>query len=365
MARAPRSRNLEVTLEIVAGKAKGVETGKSLEKTTMTFERAIAEFGTYLTAQRGFSAHTRRAYCRDVSQFATHFGVDRSPSDVSDEDLREFLGGLHAERHPATLGRKLSSLRAFFRFLRCEKGQGLDPAHNLPAPKIPKRLPRPLAIDDCEVLLNFERAAEPPLVTSAVHPRWLRDRAIVELLYGAGMRVSELTSLDIEDLDLIRSEVRIFGKGSKERIVPLPSLVCEVLREYCSSSACLRQGALFRALRARKGEAPRRLAARDIARILETRAKAAGLTEHVHPHRLRHSYATHLLDMGADLREIQELLGHATLSTTQRYTAVSVQRLLEVYDRAHPRASHTSLFERPATSETGGASEQSHFRKTS
>lgn len=318
----------------------------------MTFEQAIAEFGTYLTAQRGFSAHTRRAYCRDVSQFATHFGVDRSPSEVVAEDLRVFLGELHGVRHPATLRRKLSSLRTFFQFLRREKNQTLDPARSLPAPKIPKRLPRPLAIDDCEALLNFERANQPPPAGDTAHSRCLRDRAIVELLYGAGMRVGELVILNVEDLDLTRGEVRIFGKGSKERIVPLPSLVCEVLREYCASPACLRRGALFRALRARRGEAPRRLAPRDIARILEARAKAAGLLEHVHPHRLRHSYATHLLDMGADLREIQELLGHATLSTTQRYTAVSVQRLLEVYDRAHPRANRTPLFERPAASET-------------
>lgn len=318
----------------------------------MNFEQAVAEFGTYLTSQRGFSAHTRRAYCRDVLQFAAHLGDAISPQAVEAEHLREFLGELHASAHPATLSRKLSSLRAFFQFLRREKNQEFDPTRGLPAPKIPKRLPRPLAIDDCEALLNFDRQAAPPAAEeSAAFARWLRDRAIVELLYGAGIRVSELTNLDVEDLDLTRSEVRIFGKGSKERIVPLPSLVCEMLREYCASPVCLPQGALFRALRARKGEAPRRLAPRDIARILEVRARAAGLLEHVHPHRLRHSYATHLLDMGADLREIQELLGHATLSTTQRYTAVSVQRLLEVYDRAHPRANRAGVFERPALAE--------------
>lgn len=319
----------------------------------MNFEQAIAEFGTYLTAQRGFSVHTRRAYCRDVLQFATHFGVERTPQEVSIENLREFLGELHSVRHPATLSRKLSSLRAFFQFLRREKDQPLDPTRGLPAPKIPKRLPRPLAVDDCEALLNFDRAAPSPSDENrAEFSRWLRDRAIVELLYGAGVRVSELTTLDIENLNLARSEVRVFGKGSKERIVPLPSLVCEVLREYLASLVRPSEtGALFRALRARKGEEPRRLSPRDIARILEARARAAGLIEHVHPHRLRHSYATHLLDMGADLREIQELLGHATLSTTQRYTAVSVQRLLEVYERAHPRANRMPVFERPASEE--------------
>lgn len=316
----------------------------------MNFQQAIAEFETYLTAQRGFSLHTRRAYGRDVLQFATHFGVERAPQEVSIEDLREFFGRLHSVRHPATLSRKLSSLRAFFQFLRHEKEQMLDPTSGLPAPKIPKRLSRPLAVDDCKALLDFDRgAASPSAEDRAEFSRWLRDRAIVELLYGAGMRVSELTALNIENLNLARSEVRVFGKGSKERIVPLPSLVCEVLREYLAIRLRSSEtGALFRALRARRGEEPRRLSSRDIARLLEARARAAGLTEHVHPHRLRHSYATHLLDMGADLREIQEILGHATLSTTQRYTAVSVQRLLDVYDRAHPRANRTPVFERPA-----------------
>jgi integrase/recombinase XerC len=147
-------------------------------------------------------------------------------------------------------------------------------------------------------------------------------------------------ALEVRDIDLHRGDVRVWGKGGKERIVPLPAAARNALREYLDQRR--RPGVLaeplFTALRSKKGETPRRLDPRDVRRILRTRADRAGLVDRVHPHRLRHSYATHLLDMGADLRAIQELLGHASLSTTQKYTAVSAERLLEVYDRAHPRA---------------------------
>jgi integrase/recombinase XerC len=168
----------------------------------------------------------------------------------------------------------------------------------------------------------------------------LRDRALVELLYGTGIRIGELVALDVRDLELRAQEIRVLGKGGKERVVPIP----EQARRALATWVDVRRGPglmsepLFISLRARREEKPRRLAAREARRILGERAVRADLAEHVHPHRLRHSYATHLLDMGADLREIQELLGHASLSTTQKYTAVSIEHLRDVYDRAHPRA---------------------------
>jgi integrase/recombinase XerC len=163
---------------------------------------------------------------------------------------------------------------------------------------------------------------------------------MLELLYGAGLRVGELTALDVRDLDLVRGEVRVWGKGGKERVVPLPEAARAALRAYLDRRAApgVLAEPLFPSLRVPRGGKAQRLDVRDVRRRLRKRALAAGLVGPVHPHRLRHSYATHLLDMGADLRAIQELLGHASLSTTQRYTAVSAERLVAVYDRAHPRA---------------------------
>jgi len=170
-------------------------------------------------------------------------------------------------------------------------------------------------------------------------PKELRDHALLELLYGAGLRVGELSALDVRDVDLHRGEVRVMGKGGKERVIPLPGAAREAVAAWLDDRRApgLLAQPLFIALRQRR-DGPRRLGVRDVRRILKQRARLAGLTDRVYPHRLRHSYATHLLDMGADLREIQELLGHSSLSTTEKYTAVSADRLMEVYDRAHPRA---------------------------
>jgi integrase/recombinase XerC len=200
---------------------------------------------------------------------------------------------------------------------------------------VPKRLPKPLAVDDCVALAE----ADPEALREGSGEARLRDRALVELLYGAGLRVGELASLDVRDVDLYRGDVRVLGKGNVERVVPLPQGARTALQQYLAlrSGPGSRGEPLFTALR-KRGGVRARLGVRDVRRILSRRALRAGILERVHPHRLRHSYATHLLDMGADLREIQELLGHASLSTTQKYTAVSMERLAEVYDRAHPRA---------------------------
>jgi integrase/recombinase XerC len=305
----------------------------------VTWEAALRDFELHLRAERALSAHTLRAYLSDVRQFAASAGV--APEAVRSEEVRAFLAERHRRQAPSTLGRKLASLRTFFRFLVREGRREADPCVGLPAPRAPKGLPRPLAVDDCHVLLEGEEVGAGARTEDAPTDVALRDQAMLELLYGAGLRVGELVALDVRDVDLHRGEVRVWGKGDKERIVPIPGVAGEALRAWLDVRS--RPGflgePLFVSLRRKKpGPSPRRLDARDVRRRLGRRALEKGLPDRVHPHRLRHSYATHLLDMGADLRAIQELLGHASLSTTQKYTAVSAERLLAVYDRAHPRA---------------------------
>jgi integrase/recombinase XerC len=315
----------------------------------MSFEAALRSFDLHLRADRNVSPHTRRAYLSDVRQLSVGLS-GRSPASVTRADLTGFLAGLYRRARPATLQRKVAALRSFFRYCAREGLVPADPAAALPAPRARRGLPRPVGVDDCQTLMEADgRAALPPRGPRGLERR-LRDRALVETLYGAGLRVAEAVGLDVRDVDLHQGELRVLGKGGKERVVPLPAAAREALGAYLArrERPGVRAEPLFTSLRGRERAAgaqrarpappPRRLDPRDVRRVLERRARGAGLAERVSPHRLRHSYATHLLDMGADLREIQELLGHASLSTTQRYTAVSAERLLEVYDRAHPRA---------------------------
>lgn len=299
----------------------------------MSWEGALEAWTVHLRAERNLSVHTQRAYLSDLRQFASAVGHDTPPDRVRPEDVRAFLAERHGVLQPATLGRKLAALRGFFGYRVREGLRDADPTAGLPAPRAPRRLPRPLPVDDCQTLA--ERPGDEAGGTLA-----LRDRALVELLYGAGLRVGEAVALDVRDVDLHRGEVRVWGKGGKERVVPLPGAAREALRVWLETRrhAGVLAEPLFTALRRGRDGVPRRLGARDVRRRLRARALEAGIADRVHPHRLRHSYATHLLDMGADLRAIQELLGHASLSTTQKYTAVSAERLLDVYDRAHPRA---------------------------
>ena len=305
----------------------------------MNWARALRAFDGFLRAERNASAHTRRAYLSDLRQLAEAV-PDRGPTEICADDVQSWLATLHRDRSAATLGRKLSSTRAFFRFLMREDQLEVDPTLGLPAPKTPRRLPRPLVVDDCEALMEVQEGPRRRRSSKRGQLSALRNRAIAELLYGTGIRVGELVSLDVRDLDLQRGDLRVMGKGGKERVVPVPGLARDALGAYLETRR--RPGVLaeplFTSLRPRRESAPRRRGERDLRRMLRERGLAAGIAERVHPHRLRHSYATHLLDMGADLREIQELLGHASLSTTQKYTAVSAERLRQVYDRAHPRA---------------------------
>ena len=322
---------------------------------TASWEASLDAFERYLRAERNLSAHTRRAYRSDLSRFAAHF--ERPPGRVSPDDVRGYLADRHGTCAPSTLGRTLAALRAFFRFQVREGERKADPTAGIPSPRQRPSLPSPLPVDDCKVLLDGAASAEAsgPAPNEAADPAGLRDAAMIELLYGAGLRVGELCALDVRDVDLHRGEVRVWGKGGKERVVPLPGAARRALRAWVDHRE--RPGVLgeplFTALRARRGESPRRLDPRDVRRRLRRRASETGIVDRVHPHRLRHSYATHLLDMGADLRAIQDLLGHASLSTTQKYTEVSAQRLIDVYDRAHPRAS-TNRRRRPRPEGSGG-----------
>ena len=319
----------------------------------MKWKDSIEAFDRHLRIERGLSRHTCRAYLADITCLGDFSGSAVGPDQVDPDGVRAWLASLHGARSAATLGRRLAGVRAFFRFLQREEWIALDPTTGIPAPKLPKRTPRPLSVDDCFALADSEVA---PRTQGSEQPRKrlarIRDTAIVELLYGTGIRVGELAALDVRDIDLHRGEVRVLGKGNKERIVPIPVKAREALARWLDERR--RPGVLaeplFTVLRRNREPEPRRLSARDVRRGLERRGRAGGLDDRVHPHRLRHSYATHLLDMGADLREIQELLGHASLSTTQKYTAVSVEHLRQVYDSAHPRAHEAG----PTTGQGGG-----------
>jgi integrase/recombinase XerC len=319
----------------------------------MNFADAARAFDRHLAAERGGSEHTRRAYASDLAQLAAFLGAGAEPARVTPDRVRDFLATLHRTHHPASVARKLAALRAFFRFLVREGEIERDPTAGLRGPKQPRRLPRPLAVDDCQALVEADPVAARARATRRSAPadersrerdaaQRLRDRALLELLYGAGLRVGEAVALDVRDVDLLAREVRVLGKGRKERVVPLPQAARQALGAWLESRRApgYQTEPLFPAL-VSSGRA-RRLGARSVRKILGRRAIAAGVAGRVHPHRLRHSYATHLLDMGADLRSIQELLGHASLSTTQKYTAVSAARLVEVYDKAHPRARRTT-----------------------
>ena len=300
----------------------------------MSFEEDIAGFGRHLRAERGLSDHTCRAYRADVAQLASFLGPGCLPENVSREAIRDWLASLHGTREAATRSRRLAGVRSFFRYLLREERIETDPTQGLPLPKIPRRAPQPLSVDDCWTLAEQDgiQAAHPSEKPQQRRAR-LRDRALIELLYGAGLRVGELVGLDVRDLDLLRGDVRVLGKGGKERIVPLPEGAREALEDWLTERE--RPGLLgeplFVSLRPGPDGSLRRLGARDVRRVLERRARSGGLLDHVHPHKLRHSYATHLLDMGADLREIQELLGHASLSTTQKLSLIHISEPTRPY----------------------------------
>ena len=295
---------------------------------------AIRTFMTFLELERHASHETVRNYVSDLRQFqafmrAEHPGVPTlNPAVVKTESIRAYLHWLDRKREKSTsMARKLASLRSFYRYLQREGMVGLNPAEGIRTPKQPKHLPRVLTKDDAAALMEF------PADQAAGS---LRDRALLEALYSTGARVSELVGINLEDLRASEGLVYLRGKGRKERIVPIGDVALEAIHNYRASlkpSAISHQPSAPVFLNLRGG----RLTTRSVARIVACYSnRLAGGS--VSPHTLRHSFATHLLDEGADLRSIQEMLGHASLSTTQKYTHLATDQLLAVYDKTHPRA---------------------------
>jgi integrase/recombinase XerC len=288
----------------------------------------VPAFLQYLAAERAASPHTLRSYAADLAELQRFLrGVKVASLAAADaRALRAYLAWLHGRGlAKSSIARKLATARSCFRFLARRGFVDANPARQVASPKLPRRLPSFLPKDESKELLDA------PLEDSAAARR---DRALLELLYASGLRVAECCGLDLEDLDRRHGTVRVLGKGGKERVVPVGEAALVALDAYLASPDRRGggPGSLFR--NPRGG----RLTTRSVRSIVRRRARAAGIARRVTPHTLRHTFATHLLGEGADLRLIQELLGHSRLSTTQRYTHVSPEHLMKVYDAAHPRA---------------------------
>lgn len=295
-------------------------------------------FMQYLSLEKGASPRTVDAYAQDLQTYFRFLGLPAQPTAdqccaVQPQQIRAFLADLKRRGYERrTIARKLSALRSFYRFGQRRFDWSVNPLRWLDSPRLPRRLPRFLRQDEVERLLQ---APDPTT------PLGLRDRAVLELLYATGMRLAELEQLDLDDLDASEGTVNVIGKGGKQRWIPVGSAAIAAVGRYLESArpilarrapADRPQPAL---LLSRKG---RRLSRGAIALLLKKHARAAGIMQDVTPHMLRHSFATHLLEGGADLRAIQEMLGHASLSTTQVYTHVQAELLLQTYRSAHPRA---------------------------
>ena len=283
---------------------------------------AVSEFLAHLSEERSYSPHTIRAYRSDLLDF---LAVNPRPLEVTPGDVRSYVGTLvMAGARRSTVSRKLAAIRSFYRFLARRGRIKGGPSQWIPLPRERTRLP--VFLDQGQAAALMELPQGDGLLAC-------RDRAIMELLYGCGLRVSELCSLRVEDVDLIGEQLKVRGKGSRERIVPVGRMAASAVRSY---------------LEARRGEhSPwlvlnqrgQRLTARSVRRLVRDYSRRLpALPEGVSPHALRHSFATHLLEAGADLRAVQELLGHASLATTQRYTHVTLERMRKIYEQAHPRA---------------------------
>lgn len=295
-------------------------------------EQWSAQFLDHLAVERGLSAHTIASYRRDLGRYSS-FLQSQNFADVTEQQIDAFAAHLragdkeHPPLSPTSVARAIVAVRGLHRFVARATGS-VDPAKAVRPPALSKRLPKAITTKEVEAILDAAGIGGTPLA--------LRDRALLELLYGSGARISEVVGLKLGDLDLANATVRLFGKGSKERIVPVGSFAIAAVEQYLVSSrpSLVKRdnGALF--LNANGGA----LSRQGAWLILKAAAGRAGLAERTSPHTLRHSFATHLLDGGADIRVVQELLGHASVTTTQVYTLVTVERLREAYVTAHPRA---------------------------
>jgi len=299
-------------------------------------DRLINRFIEYLATERNFSTHTLRSYRTDLRQFSLYLkgkgfsgNLDKEPF-VDHIMIRSFLGFLHKKNKKSSIARKLASLRSFFKFLDKRGIIKTNPMDVIFIPKQEKYIPTFLTVDEINRLLESPD-------TSQISG--LRDQAILEVLYSSGLRLAELTHMDVDSIDFSLGVVRVLGKGDKERIVPIGEVAMAALKRYMErreelirKKTALGERALFLNYRGK------RLSERSVHKIVRKYAHRCGLLRNISPHSLRHTFATHLLDGGADLRSVQELLGHISLSTTQRYTHISMDRLMEVYDKTHPRS---------------------------
>lgn len=285
-------------------------------------DRYINKFISYLEIEKNYSSHTILNYKKDLEELTAF--IQATPLERVDYlILRRFLAQLRTKNHkPRTIARKLSSLRSFFKFLQKEGLIKNNPTVLLLSPKLDKPLPHFLSEED---MVKF---IESPIKDKRTGRR---DQAILETLYSTGIRVSELVGLNIENVDFISNIVKVAGKGKKERIVPIGQHALKAIRDYIDTRK-FNSSVVF------LNKSGGRLTARSVGNIVQKYIKLTSITQHLSPHVLRHSFATHLLNRGADLRSVQELLGHVNLSTTQIYTHVTTERLKKVYEKAHPRA---------------------------
>jgi len=284
----------------------------------------IEEFLRYLELEKGVSAHTLRAYRKDLTDFIAQ--VKTEPGKIDMLDVRGFIAEqIKKGLNKTTVSRRLSSVRSFFKFLYREGYMKSNPAKLVSSPRLPKLLPKYLSVDDA-----FSLVEKPEGIGFAP----ARDRAILELLYSSGLRVGELAGLNVEDINVREALVKARGKGKKERIVPIGSKALDAIKTYLVERILLKskEKAVF------LNRLGTRLTDRGVRRIVVKYARAIAITGSIGPHTLRHSFASHLLQGGADLRVIQELLGHVSLSTTQKYTHLDVAHLMDIYDKAHPMA---------------------------
>ena len=284
----------------------------------------IDKFLKYLEIERAASSHTLRAYRKDLEEFSKFVNI--KPEDVELADVRGFIAEqIKSGLNKTSVSRRLASIRSFFKFLYREGYKRTNPAKLVSKPKLPKLLPRFLSVDDAFALV--ERPAGTGFLPA-------RDRAILELLYSSGLRVSEISSLNIDDINTKEGFLKVKGKGRKERMVPVGSKAIDAIKSYMVERIALKSKDRFLFLnRTGKG-----LSDRGVRRLVVKYARMIGISGKIGPHALRHTFATHLLQGGADLRVIQELLGHSSLSTTQKYTHLDVTHLIDVYDKAHPFA---------------------------
>jgi integrase/recombinase XerC len=298
----------------------------------------VSEYLSVLANERGTSPHTLRAYERELRSFAAYlmktFGNNAEIQRVEHQHIRAYLGTLYAKGlSKASAARALAAIRSWFRWLAKTGRVEQSPAALVATPKLPKHLPRVPTIEE------MDRAVEGVSEQAATWPA--RDRVIFELLYGCGIRNAELVGLDLADIHWANEAILVRGKGRKERYVPLGDAAAQALRVYLPEREVRLQAAGKQSnalLLNAKLRGTGRLTTRSVGRIVKTLAIANGLPAEVHPHTLRHAFGTHMLEEGADLRAIQELLGHERLSTTQRYTQLTTGQVAEVYDRTHPRA---------------------------